>query len=182
MSAFIKEAKDVLVRFVRFVGSHTSKLAKDVRFKFREWSELGKHRDLINELGKHVYALSREGIALPAETASELDQLKALDQNLELLRESHAADVAAFAAKKAANKAEQAEKRAAAKAAAAEKKAAAKAAAMESAAASAKDELPATDTPEQAVPEAPGQAPAMSMPEEAHVVAADASDAPTLEV
>lgn len=175
MSAFIKEVKDVLVRFAGFVGSYTSKIAKDVRFKFKEWSELGKHRDLINELGKHVYALSKDGIALPAETTSELDQLKALDQNLALLRESHAADVAAYTEKKAARKA-------AAKAAAAEKRAA-KADAKKSAAAAAKDGLPSMDAPEQAAPEATApQASTMSMAEETLSDASASNETPTLEV
>lgn len=169
MSAFFKEAKDILIRFGKFVSSRTGMLVKNVRFKYKEWSELGKRRDLITELGKHVYALSKEGVSLPAETASEIGQLNALDQNLTLLRDAHAADVATFDAQKAA-----------AKAAAAEKKAAAKLAAQAQAT-SAQAEAPVAH--EKTEPEAPApQAPTMAMPEETPAGETTDSSAPTLDL
>lgn len=162
-------SKNFLVHCAKSVAAFAKKLAKDVKFKTGEWSNLSKRRDLVSELGERVYSLSRNGIALPEAVDVLIEQLNSIDKTLDDLREGHAAETTAFAEKRAAEKvARTAEKnvraanRAAAKAAAAEKK-----------------EAESLESIQQEA-DAP-QVPTMEMPEEDEKESAE-SEAPTLEI
>lgn len=170
MSDFLIVVKDCLIHCAKFVAAFANKLAKDVKFKTGEWSNLSKRRDLISELGERVYSLSRNGVELPEAVNVLIEQLNAIDKNLDDLREGHAAETTAFAEKRAAEKVA----RAAEKTARAANKAAVKAAA---------DEIVDASPMESIQPEAEApQAPTMEIPEvEAETESAE-SEAPTLEI
>lgn len=94
------------------VGRAATSAANTTKFKVDELSILSKRRDLINDLGKRVLEMSRNGIELPEGMADLIQQLDALDSSLDTLRNAHAAQKAEAAEKRAAEK----EARAAAKA------------------------------------------------------------------
>ena len=166
MSDFVKKTKDILSQCMKFVATcakkvaaSTKKLVKEVKYKTTEWSDLGKRRELISELGERVYSLSRNGIELPNAVDVLIEQLNLIEKNLDDRRTEHAAEKAASA-----------EQRAAEKAARAAEKAAAKSAAPVS--------VPA-DVPDEPIEP---KAPTMEMPEKAADEAASDSEAPKLQI
>ncbi len=166
MSDFVKKTKDILLKCMNFVvacakkvAASAKKLMKEVKYKTSEWSDLGKRRELISELGERVYSLSRNGIALPDAVDVLIEQLNLIEKNLDDRRTEHAAEKAAFA-----------EQRAAEKAARAAEKAAKSAATVT---------MPAADVP---VKPTEPNTPTMEMPEEVADKAASDSEAPKLQL
>lgn len=165
MSDFVKKTKDILSQCMKFVATcarkvaaSAKKLVKEVKYKTSEWSDLGKRRELISELGERVYSLSRNGIDLPNAVDVLIEQLNLIEKNLDDRRTEHAADKAASAEQRAAEKAARAAEKAA------------------------KSTAPVTMPTE--VPNEPiePKAPTMEVPEKAADEAASDSEAPKLQL
>lgn len=110
MSEFSTKLKAIMQRSAKFIGKNAKAAAHTTKYKVNEMSALSKRRELIGALGESVYALSQQGSCLPPEVLDMIEQIKALDANIEALRADHAAQKAAAAEKAAMEKAERAAK------------------------------------------------------------------------
>lgn len=153
MSNMAATLKDMLTRSVKFIGRNARRLAKETKYKTNELSDLGKRRDLIRDLGERVYKLSQNGLVLPTEATELIQQIAMLDSNLAVMRADHAAQKAADAQLRATEKA----------ARAAEKAAAKSAEVIAQSTAPVEIDLPKSEAPVSAAPEAP----VLEVPDEA---------------
>lgn len=167
MSNMAVTLKDMLTRSAKFIGRNARRFAKETKYKTNELSDLGKRRDLIRELGETVYKLSQNGLTLPTEANELIQQIALLDSDLAVLRADHAAQKAADAQLRATEKA----------ARAAEKAAAKSAAAIAQGTAPVEIDIPKSETPASAAPEAP----VLDVPEEAEEKA-ETNEIPTLNI
>ena len=158
MANFADAFKKFLADSAKAVNKAATNVAGATRYKMSEMDGISRRKEAIAELGEKVYGLFTAGVELPEEIIPLVNEIRALDEELDNLRSERAATKAAAAEERAAEKVARAEERAAAKAAraaekaaAAEAKAAAAAAAEEAATETVAAEEEATDV-ESSVP------------------------------
>lgn len=118
MADFMAVLQDTIETGTDFVIKIFNQAVKATKLKVNELSSMGKRRDLVNELGTKMLELNKAGTPVPAEAAALIEQIIKLDDDLETMRSTAAAEKAAadeaMAARKAARAAEMAASRAAA--------------------------------------------------------------------
>ena len=119
MADFATKLKCLFVKSAKVVSRTAKTAAKATKFKVDELSNLGKRRDLINELGEKVVELCHAGLSLPEDAVSIIRQIEALEGELTILRADRAAQKAAAAEQRAVEKAARAAEKAAERSAAA---------------------------------------------------------------
>lgn len=130
MADFKETLKGIWDEGVKFVNSAAKRVAGATRYKLDELDNVSRRREAISELGEKVYELYQAGVAMPEEVLPLLDEMRALDENLDKMRNDHAEQ-------KKANAEQRAQERADAKTRRAEERAAAKQARIDAAKAAA---------------------------------------------
>ncbi len=99
------------------IGKAAKDTAKAANFKLEMLRKQHQVDDLVAELGKTVYGLAKSGVELPAEVIAIMEQVNAIEAEVEVLEEQHRAEKLAAAEEKAAAKAARAAEKAASKSA-----------------------------------------------------------------
>lgn len=115
MSDIISTIKKILFSAAKAIGKAVTAVVRSAKYKLNELCALSKRRDLVSELGAKVLDLSKSGLVLPAEAQELIQQISALEVELETMRADHAAQKAAAAEQHAAEKAARAAEKAAVK-------------------------------------------------------------------
>ena len=117
MSDFSVKLKNFLGRSAKFIGRTANTTVQATKYKVNEISAMNKRRELVVDLGKKVLELCGNGLVLPEEAATIVEQINQLDAELNTMRADRAAEKAAAAEQHAMEKAARATEKAAAKAA-----------------------------------------------------------------
>lgn len=131
MANFAETLKEILADGAKVVSRTAKGIASATRYKMSEMDSISRRREAISELGEKVFGLYEAGVELPEEIVPLVNEIRALNEGLDVLRNDRAAEKAAAHEAAAAEKAARAQVRAEAKAAAKAAKASAAEAAAE---------------------------------------------------
>ena len=86
MADFGNSAKSMFMKAMEGISSAASSLASNTRFKIDEMNLTNQRRELLEGFGAKAYELFKNGAAFPPELAEILQQVTALDQQLDGIR------------------------------------------------------------------------------------------------
>lgn len=88
MADISKTMKDIWAQSVKVVNKAATNIANSTKQKMDEMSMTSRRKELQNQLGAQVYALWQQGEEVPATLHTMLEEMKQLDEQLQVLHET----------------------------------------------------------------------------------------------
>ena len=81
--------KDLVIKGIDAIGNTASSLASSTKQKVNELALKGRRNDILEAFAEKAYTAWKNGAELPEELAADLQEVKALDEELEQMKDAY---------------------------------------------------------------------------------------------